>query len=166
MTRQAVVVHAALVTAMLGLTAGEGRAQSEGEIASLERIAKLEIVVDALEGTAAGLGVPAGRLESLVDTKLRQAGLPVADFAVAYLVLDVSAIPLEAGPDVVLHTSLSFHQPVASTLNRWVGPARTWSLERLTVTGMSRAEQALLADVEHLAQAFLTSWQAANPPRP
>jgi hypothetical protein len=64
----------------------------------------------------------------------------------------------------VLHTSLSLHQPAASTLNRWLGPARTWSLERLTVTGMSRAEEALRADVEHLAEAFLASWRKANPP--
>jgi hypothetical protein len=64
----------------------------------------------------------------------------------------------------VLLTSLSFFQPTASTLNRWLGPARTWSLERLTVTGMSRAEEVLRANVEHLADAFATSWRAANPP--
>jgi hypothetical protein len=144
--------------------AGEARGQSEAETASLERIAKLEIVVDPLEGPAAEVGVTASDLRSIIDTRLRQDGLPVADFAVAFLTLDVTAIPLEAGPDIVLLTSLSFFQPTASTLNRWLGPARTWSLERLTVTGMSRAEEVLRANVEHLADAFATSWRAANPP--
>jgi hypothetical protein len=154
----------ALLAALLIASAAEVRAQSESEIASLERIVKLELVVTDLEGAAAEIGLTAGALRSILDTKLRQGGVPVADFAVAFLVLDVTAIPLEVGPDIVLLTSLSFHQPAASTLNRWLGPARTLSLERLTVTGMSRAEEALRADVEYLAEAFLESWRTANPP--
>jgi hypothetical protein len=153
-----------LLAALLIASAAEVRAQSESEIASLERIVKLELVVTDLEGAAAEIGLTAGALRSILDTKLRQGGVPVADFAVAFLVLDVTAIPLEVGPDIVLLTSLSFHQPAASTLNRWLGPARTLSLERLTVTGMSRAEEALRADVEYLAEAFLESWRTANPP--
>ena len=163
MTRQALRAQA-LLAVMLIASAAEVRAQSESEIASLERIAKLELVVTDLEGAAAEIGVTAGALRSILDAKLRQGGVPVADFAVAFLVLDVTAIPLEVGPDIVLLTSLSFHQPAASTLNRWLGPARTWSLERLTVTGMSRAGEALRADAGYLAQAFLESWRTANPP--
>ena len=157
-------LQAMLAAGLLTASASEALAQSEAETASLERIAKLEIVINDLEGPASDIGVAAGVLRSVVDTKLRQAGIPVADFAVAFLTLDVTAIPLEAGPDIVLHTSLSFFQPAASTLNRWLGPARTWSLERLTVAGMSRAEEVLRADVEHLADAFVVSWRAANPP--
>jgi len=138
-------------------------AQSETEVASLESIAKLEVVVTPLQGAAAELGVPDATLAGLIDNRLREAGVPVASFAVAFLTLDVTAIPLETGPDVVLLTSLSFHQPAASTLNRWLGPARTWSLERLTVTGMSRAQEVLKADVEHLTGAFVESWATANP---
>jgi len=164
MVRRSMRTQAFLATTMLIATAGGARAQSESEIASLERIGKLEIVVPEFEGTAAELGVASGVLGALLDTKLRQGGVPVAGFAVAFLTLHVTAIRLEVGPDIVLHTSLSFNQPAASTLNRWLGPARTWSLERLTVTGMSRAEEALRADVEHLAEAFLTSWHTANPP--
>jgi hypothetical protein len=164
MVRGALGFQAALATAMLLSGAGQARAQSEVEIASLERIGKLEIVVNQLDGAAAEIGLATGVLRSIVDTRLRQGGVPVADFAVAFLTLDVTAIPLEAGPDIVLLTSLSFFQPAASTLNRWLGPARTWSLERLTVAGMSRAEEVLRADVEHLADAFVTSWNAANPP--
>jgi hypothetical protein len=163
MTRQALLAQA-LLAVMLIASAAEVRAQAESEITSLERIAKLELVVTDLDGAAAEIGVASGALRSILDTKLRQGGVPVADFAVAFLVLDVTAIPLEVGPDIVLLTSLSFHQPAASTLNRWLGPARTWSLERLTVTGMSRAEEALRADVEYLAEAFLESWRTANPP--
>ena len=48
----------------------------------------------------------------------------MAEFAVAFLALGVEAIPLETGPDVVVHTSLAFHQPAASTLNRWLGRLR------------------------------------------
>ena len=157
-------LQAVLVAGLLASSATEAHAQTEAETASLERIAKLEIVINDLEGPAADIGVAAGVLRSIVDTRLRQEGIPVADFAVAFLTLDVTAIPLEAGPDIVLHTSLSFFQPAASTLNRWLGPARTWSLERLTVAGMSRAEEVLRADVEHLADAFVSSWRAANPP--
>ena len=164
MMQRALAFHVVLAMTTLVSSAGEARAQSEVEIASLERIGKLEIVVNELEGAAAEIGVASGVLGSIVDTRLRQDGVPVADFAVAFLTLDVTAIPLEAGPDIVLHTSLSFFQPAASTLNRWLGPARTWSLERLTVTGMSRAEEALRSDVEHLANAFVASWNAANPP--
>jgi len=165
MVRRAMSARTLLAAAMLMSSLAEARAQSESEIASLERIAKLEIVVNDLEGAAADIGVAPGLLGALLDTKLRQEGVPVADFAVAFLTLDVTAIPLEAGPDIVLLTSLSFFQPAASTLNRWLGPARTWSLERLTVTGMSRAEETLRADVGHLTEAFLTSWRTANPPR-
>ena len=165
MVRQASVSYAVFVAAMLVSSAAEARAQSEVEIASLERIAKLEIVVNELEGAAADIGVPSSMLRSIVDTKLRQEGIPVADFAIAFLTLDVTAIPLGAGPDIVVHTSLSFFQPAASTLNRWLGPARTWSLERLTVAGMSRAEEVLRADVAHLADAFVASWRTVNPPR-
>ena len=165
MVRRAMRARTVLAAAMLMASVAGARAQSESEIASLERIARLEIVVNDLEGAAADIGVAPGVLRALVDTKLRQEGVPVADFAVAFLLLDVTAIPLEAGPDIVLHTSLSFLQPAASTLNRWLGPARTWSLERLTVTGMSRAEEVLRADVEHLTEAFLRSWRTANPPR-
>ena len=164
MVRRSMRTQAFLATAMLVATAAGARAQSESEIASLERIGKLEIVVPEFEGAAAELGVASGVFGALLDTKLRQDGVPVAGFSVAFLTLDVTAIPLEAGPDIVLHTSLSFFQPAASTLNRWLGPARTWSLERLTVTGMSRAEEALRADVEYLAEAFLASWRTANPP--
>jgi hypothetical protein len=163
MNRRARLAAGLAAAALLVARAGEARAQSESEIASLERIGKLEIVVSDLEGAAANLGVASDALASKLDAKLRSAGLPVAGFAVAYLVLDVTAIPLEAGPDIVLLTSLSFHQPAASTLNRWLGPARTWSLERLTVTGMSRAKETLQADVEHLADAFVASWRKANP---
>lgn len=163
MTRQALRAQA-LLAVMLIASAAEVRAQAESEITSLERIAKLELVVTDLDGAAAEIGVASGALRSILDTKLRQGGVPVADFAVAFLVLDVTAIPLEVGPDIVLLTSLSFHQPAASTLNRWLGPARTWSLERLTVTGMSRAEETLRADVGYLAEAFLESWRTANPP--
>ena len=163
MVQRSMRTQAFLATAMLVATAAGARAQSESEIASLERIGKLEIVVPEFEGAAAELGVASGVLGALLDTKLRQDGVPVAGFAVAFLTLDVTAIPLEAGPDIVLHTSLAFFQPAASTLNRWLGPARTWSLERLTVTGMSRAEEALRADVEYLAEAFLASWRTANP---
>ncbi len=161
------MVRGAFVAFVLSLVLAPGAAaQSETEVASLERIAKLEIVVAELEGTAAAdLGVTTAALSNLLDARLREAGLPVAGFAVAYLHLDVTAIPLEVGPDVVLHTALSFYQPAASTLNRWLGPARTWSLERLTVTGMSRAGQVLRADVEHLATAFVDSWMTANPGR-
>jgi hypothetical protein len=153
------------VLACLVLLAGPSaaNAQSETEVASLQDIPKLEIVVTPLQGAAADLGIPDAALAAILDSKLRAAGVPVASFAVAFLTLDVTAIPLEAGPDVVLLTSLSFHQPAASTLNRWLGPARTWSLERLTVTGMSRAEEVLRADVEHLADAFVESWAIANP---
>ena len=165
MVRRAMRARTLLAVAMLMASVAEARAQSESEIASLERIAKLEIIVNDLEGSAADIGVASGVLRALLDTKLRQEGVPVADFAVGFLMLDVTAIPLEAGPDIVLHTSLSFFQPAASTLNRWLGPARTWSLERLTVTGMSRAEEVLRADVEHLTEAFLRSWHTANPPR-
>ena len=118
MAGRTVILHAVLAAAML-VTSGKGvRAQSESEISSLERIAKLEIVVDELHGAAADIGVATGVLRSILDTKLRQEGVPVADFAVAFLALDVTAIPLEAGPDIVLLTSLSFHQPAASTLKR------------------------------------------------
>jgi hypothetical protein len=158
------VRRAILLPVLLMALVSQARAQSESESASLERIAKLEIVVSGLDGPAAELGVAPGVLRNIVDGRLREAGIPVADFAVAFLNLDVTAIPLEAGPDVVIHTSLSFHQPAASTLNRWLGPARTWSLERLTVTGMSRAEGALRSDVEYLATAFVESWNVANPP--
>ena len=82
----------------------------------------------------------------------------------AFLQLDVFAMQLSVGPDVVLRTSLSFFQPAASTLNQWLGPARTWSAERVTHTGASRASDALLADVAHLADAFVASWTTANPP--
>ena len=164
MIRRVVRAQALLAAAMLMASVAEARAQSESEIASLERIAKLELVVQDLEGAAADIGVPPGVLRSILDTKLRQGGVPVADFAVAFLILDVTAIPLEVGPDIVLLTSLSFHQPAASTLNRWLGPARTWSLERLTVTGMSRAEETLRANVGYHAEAFLESWHTANPP--
>jgi hypothetical protein len=164
MVRQASVFLAVFVALLIGGSVGEAEAQSQVATASLERIPKLEIVINALEGAAADVGVASGVLRSLVDAKLRQDGIPVTDFAVAFLTIDVTAIPLEAGPDIVLLTSLSFFQPVASTLNRWLGPARTWSMERLTVTGMSRAEEALRADVEHLADAFVVSWRAANPP--
>lgn len=153
----------ALACVLLAVCAPAVRAQSETEVASLEGIAKLEIVVTPLQGAAAEIGVADATLVSLIDSTLREAGVPVAGFAVAFLTLDVTAIPLEAGPDVVLLTSLSFHQPAASTLNRWLGPARTWSLERLTVTGMSRAEEVLKADVEHLTAAFVDSWATANP---
>ena len=168
MSRQAsvfrAVQQAVLVAGMITSSASEARAQSKVEIASLERIGKLEIVVDPLEGAAADIGVAAGVLGSIVDTRLREEGIPVADFAVAFLTLHVTAIPLEAGPDIVLLTSLHFFQPAASTLNRWLGPARTWSLERLTVAGMSQAEEVLRANVEHLADAFVASWREANPP--
>jgi len=164
MAGRTMILHTVLAAAVLAVAGKDARAQTESEIASLERIAKLEIVVDELDGAAADIGVASGVLRSILDTKLRQGGVPVADFAVAFLVLDVTAIPLEVGPDIVLLTSLSFHQPAASTLNRWLGPARTLSLERLTVTGMSRAEEALRADVEYLAEAFLESWRTANPP--
>ena len=152
-----------LALLLLAARATVAGAQSETAVASLEGISKLEVVVTPLLGAAAELGVPDAALAGLIDGRLREAGVPVASFAVAFLTLDVTAIPLEAGPDVVLLTTLSFHQPVASTLNRWVGPARTWSLQRLTVTGMSRAEEVLRADVEHLAGAFVDSWAAANP---
>ena len=165
MVRQGWVFHTVLAAAVLVSSAVEARAQTEVETASLERIAKLEIVVNELEGAAADIGVASGVLRSIVDTKLRQEGIPVADFAVAFLTLDVTAIPLEVGPDIVLLTSLSFFQPAASTLNRWLGPARTWSLERLTVAGMSRSEEVLRADVAYLAEAFVASWRTANPPR-
>ncbi len=155
---------AMLVPAMILAVAAGARAQSEIETASLERIAKLEIVVADLEGAAADIGVRGGVLRSLLESRLREAGVPVAGFAIAFLHLDVTAIRLEAGPDIVLLTSLSFHQPAASTLNRWLGPARTWSYERLTVTGLSRAEEILRRDVTELAEAFVTSWQIANPP--
>ena len=159
------MVRGAMLVCVLGMALPSGvAAQSETEVASLERIAKLEVVVAELDGAAADLGVTTAALSNLLDARLREAELPVASFAVAYLHLDVTAIPLEVGPDVVLLTSLSFHQPAASTLNRWLGPARTWSLERLTVTGMSRAEEVLRADVAHLAEAFVESWQTANPP--
>lgn len=164
MVRRATRVQALLAAVILMASVAEARAQSESEIASLERIAKLELVVDDLEGPAADIGVPVGVLRSVLDTKLRQGGVPVSDFAVAFLTLGVTAIPLEAGPDIVILTFLDFHQPAASTLNRWLGPARTWSLKRLTVTGMSRAEETLRTDVEHLAEAFLASWRTANPP--
>ena len=157
-------LQAALVAGLLASSAAEAHAQSEVETASLERIAKLEIVVDPLEGAAADIGVTAAVLRSIVDTRLRQEGVPVADFAVAFLTLHVTAIPLEAGPDIVLLTSLAFFQPAASTLSRWLGPAITWSLERLTVAGMSQAEEVLRAHVEHLADAFVASWREANPP--
>lgn len=165
MAGRTVILSAVLVAVTLAFPRAEARAQTESEIASLERIAKMEIVVNELEGAAADIGVATGVLRSLLDTRLRQDGVPVADFAVAFLTLDVTAIPLEAGPDIVILSSLSFYQPAASTLNRWLGPARTWSLERLTVTGMSRAEEVLRADVEHLADLFLESWHTANPPR-
>ncbi|MDP2469790.1 MAG: hypothetical protein Q8W46_02940 [Candidatus Palauibacterales bacterium] len=163
MNRRARLAAGLAAAVLLVARAGEARAQSETEIASLERIGKLEIIVPDLEGAAADLGVSGDALSSKLDAKLRSAGLPVAGFAVAYLLLDVTAIPLEVGPDVVLLTSLSFHQPAASTLNRWLGPARTWSRERLTVTGMSRAGETLQADVERLADAFVASWRKANP---
>lgn len=153
-----------LASAFLIAPLSVARAQSDTEVASLERIAKLEIVVEELEGAAAGLGVTSAGLSNLLDGRLREAGVPVAGFAVAFLHLEVTAIPLEAGPDVVLLTALSFYQPSASTLNRWLGPASTWSVQRLTVTGMSRATEVLRADVEHLAEAFVGSWIQANPP--
>lgn len=150
---------------LVGLLACASRAhaQSETEVASLSGIGKLEIVVAPLGDAAAALGVPPQLLETRIDTRLREADVPVAGFAVAFLQLDVSAIPLEAGPDVVIHTALSFFQPAASTLNQWIGPARTWSLTRITVTGSSRAREMLLTDVEHLTDAFVASWTAANP---
>jgi hypothetical protein len=158
------ILSAVLAAVTFAFPRAEARAQSEVESASLERIAKLEIVVNPLEGPTADIGVTAGALRSIIDTRLRQEGVPVADFAVAFLTLDVTAIPLEAGPDIVLLTSLAFFQPAASTLNRWLGPAITWSLERLTVAGMSQAEEVLRANVEHLADAFVASWHEANPP--
>jgi hypothetical protein len=164
MVRRAARTQALLTAAILIASVADARAQSESEIASLERIVKMEIAVNELDGAAAEIGVASSVLRSILDTKLRQGGVPIANFAVAFLTLGVTAIPLEAGPDIVLLTSLSFHQPAASTLNRWLGPARTWFLERLTVTGMSRAEEALRADVQYLAEAFLASWRAANPP--
>jgi hypothetical protein len=163
MVRRVSAAYGMLAIVSISVAASGVRAQVEAEIASLERIGKLEIVINDLEGAAADIGLPSGVLHSVLDARLRQAGVPVADFAVAFLTLDVTAIPLEAGPDVVLLTSLSFFQPAASTLNRWLGPARTWSLERLTVTGMSRAREVLRADVEHLAEAFVASWKEANP---
>jgi len=164
MVRRTLATHVVLAVTILVASPGQARAQSEVEIASLQGIGKLEIVVDELEGAAARIGATSSALRSIVDGALRQGAVPVADFAVAFLTLDVTAIPLEAGPDIVLLTSLSFFQPAASTLNRWLGPARTWSLERLTVAGMSRAEEVLRADVAHLADTFVASWNAANPP--
>ena len=163
MVRRVLAAQGLLAIVSLSAAASGARAQTETEIASLERIGKLEIVVNELDGAAAEIGLASGVLRSVVDTRLREGEVPVAEFAVAFLTLDVTAIPLEAGPDIVLLTSLSFFQPAASTLNRWLGPARTWSLERLTVTGMSRAREVLRADVGYLADAFAASWKKANP---
>ncbi len=46
MVRRAMRARTVLAAAMLMASVGEARAQSESEIASLERIAKLEIVVN------------------------------------------------------------------------------------------------------------------------
>jgi len=154
-----------LLAGLLALAPG-AYAQSETEVASLAGIGKLEIVVSPFGEAVAAVGVSAPLLEARLDAVLREAGVPIAGFAVAFVQLDVAAIPLEAGPDVVLHTALSFYQPAASTLNQWIGPARTWSVARVTVTGASRARETLLADVDRLVGAFAESWSEANPPSP
>jgi hypothetical protein len=142
-------------------TAAAAHAQADAQ-ASLQGISKIEVVVESLSGDAAQIGVTEQRLRTLAEGKLLAEGMEVADFALAFVYLNVTAVQLGDSPNFALYIEFSFNQPSASTLNQWLGPARTWSAGRLVVVGESAAAETVFRNVEHLVDAFLEDWNAAN----
>ena len=138
-------------------------AHAQGErLESLQGVRKVEVVVTDLSGDAADLGHTSRLLRTHLEEKLLEAGLEVSDFAVGFLQLDVKAHRLEDPSGHAVHLELSFHQPAAVSLNRWMGPAETWSESSLLVVDEAETALAVSRQIERLVEAFLVDWRTAN----
>lgn len=135
----------------------------QGErLESLQGVRKIEVIVDDLIGDAATVGQTSRSLRTVVEGRLLPAGPEVADFAVGFLRLTLLAAHPAGSPDYAVHVELSFHQPAAASLNRWMGPAETWSESGLLVTDEGDVGAAVRREVERLVDRFLTDWRTAN----
>jgi len=151
-----------LLLLSLSFTAGAA-GDSALDRATLRGSTGVGIVIDRIDPELVKIGFDANALQTRIDVRLRNAGLPVADNANEFLGLRLLHVRNGRGPFAIC-LSVGFYQPVVLVRDAKSRTAtQTWEVETVLMAPSNLVYSASLDSLDELVDRFIASWRSVNP---
>ena len=133
---------------------------------SLIGLAELNVVIEDLDDNAKVGGLTVSQLQTDVELRLRQAGLPVNTAALESLHVRVTALGPTAAGEVAWKVDVELQQPVIIMRTKEATTGTTWDASSIALSSSpSFVPLNVSGKVRDFVAAFLGDWLSANAKR-
>jgi hypothetical protein len=149
-----------LLIALTALSLSAGDAPLDR--ATLRGLKAVNVVLDRLAPELTQEGLTQQDLQTRLETRLRDAQIPLDTTAPEFVGLRVTSVRGNRGP-FGLSFTLAAYQPVTLVRDKNVKTAApTWDVETVVVADPKVLRQASLESVDELAGRFISAWKSVN----
>lgn len=154
----------AFITLVALLVPDGAAAQADASSAAADLLADLpefDVVVDSLDDAARRLGLNATRIQTGVESRLFELGLPFRSGAIPYLFVGVGG-PVGAD-SYVLHVSVELRRTVPGAIGPYFSHFfPVWRMDTLATVGTESTVADVLAVVAGLVDTFAIAYETVN----
>jgi hypothetical protein len=131
--------------------------------ATLRGLPAVGVVIDKLDKELAHENLTQDALQSRMEKRLRNAGMPLGKDANVFLGLRVTQVRAKRGP-VAVSISIGLYQPVVLSRDRNIrSVTQTWEVVTTLLAEPKVLFEASMTSVDELTDLFVTAYQAVNP---
>jgi len=147
--------------------ATQGAGDTSLDRVTLRGLKALGVIVDPLDPQLDQEGLTAAGLARQLEARLRDGGITVDQSAVEFLGVHVLAARNKKGPfsqPYGLCLRIGLYQPVTLNRDKEIKTAtQTWEAETVLVAPPKALAQASAAELDQLADRFVSAWKSVNP---
>jgi hypothetical protein len=133
------------------------------ERATLRGLKAVSVVIDTLDKELAQENLTQDALQSRVEQRLRNAGIPLGKDAHEFLGLRVTQVRAKRGP-VAVYLSIGLYQPVVLSRNKDIrSVTQTWEVVTILMADSKVLYDASMTSVDELTDRFAAAYQSVNP---
>jgi hypothetical protein len=140
-------------------------AASDGPLdrATLRGLPAVTVVIDTLDRELAHDNLTQDALQSRMERRLRNAGMPLGKDPKVFLALRVTQVRAKRGP-VAVCLSIGLYQSVVLNRDRNItGVTQTWEVVTILMAEPKVLYEASMSGVDELTDRFVAAYQAVNP---
>lgn len=131
--------------------------------ATLRGLKAVSVVMDRLDPELQKGGLTQVDLQSRLESRLKDAHIPIQESAAEFVALRVTAVRGGRGP-YALSVTIGLYQPVLLSRDKTMRTATaTWEVETILMADPKILRQASLETIDELAGRFAAAWRSANP---
>jgi hypothetical protein len=133
------------------------------ERATLRGLTAVSVVIDTLDKELAHENLTQDALQSRMEQRLQNAGIPLGKDAREFLGLRVTQVRAKRGP-VAVSLSIGLYQPVVLSRDKNIrSVTQTWEVVTTLMADPKALFEASMSSVDELTDRFVKAYQAVNP---